>query len=251
MISAIILSKNEEDNIIDCVKSVSFCDEIIIVDDISSDKTIEVVKKLKNPKITILQHTLDNDFSIQRNFGLTQAKGEWVLFVDADERVSAALAYEISNAIVFSSDVNGFYIKRRDNIWGRELKYGESGSIKLLRLGKKEFGKWEGKVHEVWKIKGKRGLLNNFLLHYPHDNIKEFLKEVNFYTSLRAEELYKKGAKTDFMSIFLYPLGKFLLNFLLRRGFLDGIAGLIVAIMMSFHSFLVRGKLWLLSRKDE
>lgn len=249
MISAVVLSKNEEANIVDCIKSVSFCDEIIVVDDYSTDNTIEKVKRLKNPKITIIQRSLDNDFSKQRNFGKKAARNNWVLFVDCDERVSAALAYEISNAIMFSSKFNGFYIRRRDIIWGRELKYGEFGNLKLLRLGKKGAGEWEGKVHEVWKIKGKLGGLNNFLLHYPHENIKEFLKEVNFYTSLRADELYKRGDKANILSILMYPLCKFLLNFFLRRGFLDGIPGLIVAITMSFHSFLVRSKLWLLGAR--
>ena len=171
--------------------------------------------------------------------------------MDADERVSSSLAFEISNAIIFSSEFNGFYIKRRDVMWKKELKYGESGNMHLLRLGKKGVGKWEGKVHEEWEVKGNIGKLKNPIMHFPHKTFQEFLKEINFYTTVRAEELYKKGAKANFLSILLYPLGKFLFNFLLKLGFIDGMPGLIVALAMSFHSFLVRGKLWLLWQKKE
>ena len=248
MISAVILTKNEEANISDCVKSLSWCDEVVVVDDNSKDRTIELVKKLN---ARVYTHPINNDFSSQRNFGLSKAKGDWVLFVDADERVSSSLAFEISNAIIFSSEFNGFYIKRRDVMWKKELKYGESGNMHLLRLGKKGVGKWEGKVHEEWEVKGNIGKLKNPIMHFPHKTFQEFLKEINFYTTVRAEELYKKGAKANFLSILLYPLGKFLFNFLLKLGFIDRMPGLIVALAMSFHSFLVRGKLWLLWQKKE
>lgn len=256
MISAVVLSKNEEDNIVDCVKSLSFCNEIIIVDDYSSDRTIEVVKKLRNPKTVIIQRSLDKDFSSQRNFGLSKTKGDWALFVDADERISDALAFEISNAVHQLTDqelskFSGFYIKRNDYMWGKQLKFGETGGIRLLRLAKKDAGEWEGKVHEKWKVKGNIGTLKNPLIHFPHKTLQDFLKEINFYTSIRANELSKKNRTSSFLSILVYPVGKFLINYIVRRGFLDGIDGLIIAIMMSFHSFLVRGKLWLLGRYDE
>lgn len=250
MISAVVICKNEAENIVECLKSLSFCDEIIVIDDNSIDSTQKIVNGLKNSKIKVFEHALDNDFSKLRNFGLEKAKSEWVLFIDADERVSGALAFEISNATIFSLQFNGFYIKRRDIMWKKELKYGEPGSIKLLRLGKKGFGKWEGNVHEKWNIRGKVKQLSNPLLHFPHKTIKDFLLEVNFYTSIRAKLLFKKGIKANFISIFLYPSGKFLLNFFIRRGFLDGVPGLIFAIMMSLHSFLVRGKLWALNNKS-
>ncbi|MBI2028546.1 MAG: glycosyltransferase family 2 protein [Candidatus Levybacteria bacterium] len=249
MLSAVVICRNEEGNIQDCLKSLSFCDEIIVIDDYSKDQTQKIIKDLKNSKIELMEHALNNDFSKIRNFGLGKAKNEWVLYVDADERVSPALAFEISNAIIFSSDFNGFCIKRRDIMWGKELKYGESAVTNLLRLGKKDFGQWEGKVHERWKIKGKVGRLNNALLHYPHKTLREFLQEINFYSTLRAIELHDRGDKVSFSSIVLFPCGKFLLNYFLRRGLLDGVPGLIFAITMSLHSFLVRGKLWILINK--
>lgn len=252
MISAIVLTKNEEKNIVDCLESLLWCDEILVLDDNSEDKTVQIIENLKNKKIKVLVHPLNNDFSKQRNFALWETQHEWVLFVDADERVSLALEYEILSSINSSlGDFSGYFLKRRDVIWGKELKYGETGNIKLLRLVKKNKGEWQGRVHEVLRIKGRIGELRNPLMHYPHQNLTEFLQEVNFYTDLRAKELFNKGIKVYWWSIILYPLGKFFLNFILRRGFLDGLHGFVFATLMSFHSFLVRGKLWLLWEKNK
>lgn len=249
-VSAVILTKNEEKNIVDCIDSLKWCDEIILVDDNSEDRTIELAEKAG---FKVFKRLLSNDFSEQRNYGLLKAKNDWVLFVDADERVSKALASEIIGSLrqeragFYSFD--GFYIKRRDYMWGKELKHGETGNIKLLRLAKKGKGKWRGRVHERWEINGKIGDLKNPIMHYPHQTIKEFLKEINFYTDLRAEELYNQKVKSNWFYIVFYTKAKFFQNYFIKLGILDGIEGFILALLMSFHSFLVRGKLWLLWHK--
>lgn len=246
-ISAVVLTKNEELNIADCLDSLSFCDEIIVVDDNSEDRTVEIAQSLGEK---VFNHTLDNNFSAQRNFAIEKASGEWVLFVDADERVSRLLKREIEKVVSdVSSKYSGFFIKRVDFLFGKQLKYGETGNIKFLRLGKKDRGGWEGEVHEEWEVKGEIGILENPLIHYPHQTISEFLRDINFYTDIRSMQLYKKGVKVNFLSIILYPKVKFLLNFFLKRGFLDGLPGFVFALMMSFHSFLVRAKLWMLWQK--
>lgn len=247
MISAVVLTKDEEENIKECLEGLSWCDEVIIIDDNSVDKTVDIAKRFE-AKIYI--HPLEYDFSAQRNFGLEKTKGDWILFIDADERISPALWYEIM-AITNdpSNEYSGFYLKRKDVIWRKQLNYGETGNIKLLRLAKRDVGKWQGKVHETWIIKGKTSTLQNSLTHYPHQSIKKFLQEINYYTNLRAQELYKKKVRSYWWSIILFPKGKFFLNFLIKKGILDGLPGLIFALLMSFHSFLVRGKLWLLWQK--
>lgn len=250
MISAVVLTKNEEKNIIDCINSLQWCDEIVVIDDFSEDRTVELLEEQKNKKIRIFGRHLSLDFAAQRNFGLEKASGDWVLFVDADERISVSLQYEIVGLIHETiENYSGYSIRRTDTIWGRTLRFGEVGGIKLLRLGRKNSGKWTGHVHETWKINGKVGELKNAILHYPHQSISEFLHEINFYTDIRAKELFDKKTKAYWLSVILYPKVKFLQNYLFKLGFLDGIPGLIIALLMSLHSFLVRGKLWLLWQK--
>ncbi len=249
MISAVILTKNEEKNITACLESLSWCDEIVVIDDNSTDKTVDIAKK---KGVRVYVHALENNFSEQRNFGLEKATGDWVLFVDADERISSALWYEImANTNTPLDGYSGFYLKRQDSMWGKVLQHGETSNVKLLRLAKKDAGSWEGKVHEAWKVQGKKLTLKNPLMHYPHQSVNEFLQEINYYTDLRAEELYNKKIKTSWWSIILFPKVKFVSNYVIKLGFLDGLPGLVFALMMSFHSFLVRGKLWFLWQKNE
>lgn len=247
MVTAVVLTKNEEKNIVDCLEGLSFCDEVILIDDNSQDRTEEIARGFK---AKVIKRSLNNDFSAQRNFGLEKARGKWVLFIDADERVSLELAKEITLA-TNSNKFDGYFIKRDDVIWGRRLKYGETGGMKFLRLAKKGQGVWAGKVHEEWKVDGKLNSLSNHLRHYPHQSVAEFLKEINYYTNIRAGELHARGVRIKWYEILLYPKGKFFLNYILRLGVLDGLPGFVFAVMMSFHSFLVRGKLWLLNQKKK
>ncbi len=242
MISAIVLTKNEEKNIVDCLESLGWCSEIIVVDDYSDDRTVEVAEKFK---AKIFKRKLEADFSAQRNFAISKAENKWVFFVDADERVPDLLALEIIEKIK-KQDFDAFYIQRMDIMWGKVLLYGEVGNIKLLRLAKKEIGKWVNKVHEEWAVNGKTSTLENVLYHYPHQKLSEFLQEINYYSDIRSQELHSKKIKTSFFEIIFYPLGKFIVNYFIELGFLDGIRGLVFAIVMSFHSFLVRAKLWFL-----
>jgi len=246
MISAVILTKNEEKNIYDCLESISWVDEIVVVDDNSLDRTVDVIRKYSS-KVKIFKNYLNGDFSVQRNFALSKTTKDWVLFVDADERISKELREEI-NIVLIGEKNNpknkGFYIPRKDIMWGRILKHGETGNIKLLRLAKRDAGVWLGKVHEEWVIDGRVGELDGKIIHYPHQTINQFLNEINFYTTIRAKELYEKKTNTSSRDLILYPNGKFFVNYFLKLGFLDGIEGLVVSILMSFHSYLVRAKLW-------
>lgn len=248
MVSTVILTKNAELYIERCIKSVLWSDEILIIDDNSEDQTSAIAKKLG---VSIISHALSNNFAQQRNFALERVKGDWVFFLDSDEVVSETLKEEIQQVVLDTNrrDLTGFYIQRRDIMWGKKIYHGENGSIMLLRLGRKGFGKWEGRVHEQWHIKGRVGQLENVLYHYPHPHITEFLEEINWYTTLRAEELYQKGIRVEWFDILLYPKVKFIQNYFLRLGFLDGTAGMILALLMSLHSFLVRGKIWQLQNK--
>lgn len=243
MISAVVLTKNEEKNIVDCLESLNWCSEIIVIDDYSTDRTAELCQQMG---AKVYKRKLSNNFSEQRDFGLLNVSNEWALFVDADERVSKNLADEIQNNIKKTAR-NGFIIRRYDVMWGKKLEHGETGDIWFLRLGKINTGRWQGNVHEEWKINN-YGKLKNSLIHYPHQTVEQFLKEINYYTDLRAKELLEKKVNVSVIHIVLFPKAKFILNYFLKLGFLDGLEGLVFAIIMSFHSFLTRAKLWQLKQ---
>jgi glycosyltransferase involved in cell wall biosynthesis len=247
MITSIVLTHNSRKTIQKTLESIRWCDEILIVDDNSVDDTIAIAKRYP---VKIIQHHLENDFAVQRNFALGQAKGNWILFVDSDEVVPDSLQNEIKQKIK-ESFVAGYYIKRRDYLFNQELKYGETANVQLLRLARKGAGRWTRPVHEVWEINGKTSLLNEPLLHYPHPTVGLFLSDINTYSTRNACYLFNNNVHISCFSVIAYPAGKFIQNYILRLGFLDKTPGVILAIMMSFHSFLTRAKLYLLWSKKK
>ncbi len=245
-LTAVVLALNERDTIRRSLTSLSQFAEILLLD-ASTDNTVNIAQKIAGDRLRVIK-TRSEDFSELRNMSLSESKYDWVLFVDADEEVSQELVQEIKE-VINDERKNGFFIKRKDYFLGRWLKYGETGKTKLLKLGLKKSGKWRRRVHEVWDINGETSELRSPILHYPHPTIAEFLSRINRWTTMDAEEFYSQGARSDFGKIVVYPGAKFVLNYFIQRGFLDGMPGLIMALMMSFHSFLTRAKLYLLSRE--
>lgn len=243
-LAVVVLTHNDELRIVDCLESLTFADEIIIIDDESADRTIELCRQFTK---NIHVRPLNSNFANQRNFALNQTRCKWVLFVDSDEIVSSALKDEIVRSLN-AKDCAGYYIRRTDRMWGRKLKYGEAGQVRLLRLARRESGKWHGRVHETWRVVGKTGDLTESLIHTPHSTVFDFVKDVDDYSTLRSEELIERGKKPAPYEILLYPAAKFFQNYVLKKGYKDGIPGFIYAMLMSFHSFLVRGKIYLKSK---
>lgn len=245
MLTGVVLTKNEEARIGECLDSLSFCDELIVIDDYSQDKTVAIAEK---KKAKVFQRHLRDDFSSQRNFALTKAKKGWVFFVDADEKVSVRLQKEIQK-VIQSVTFSGYYLKRQDIFLGKPLHFGETAKVNFLRLGQRDAGFWQGDVHEVWQINGSKGKIFNPLVHFSHPNLTGFLEKINFYSTLRAQSLFEERKTSGLRDIILYPVAKFIQDYFFFLGFLDGMPGLIMALMMSWHSFLSRGKLYLLWQK--
>lgn len=245
-ISAVILTKGDSPFLKKTIESVRWCDELLILLD-NDHNTVNIDDK----KIKVLKHKVNNNFAGQRNFGLIRAQSPWVLYVDDDELIDDDLKNEILSVInVVKNKYSGYYLKRKDKFLGKWLNYGETAHIRLVRLGKKECGIWHGNIHETWEINGFLGALTHPILHFPHQNMKAFVRKINAYTDIAAETRHKQGKEINTWGIICYPLGKFLNNYILLCGFLDGVEGLIFAMMMSFHSFLVRSKIWFLSRRQ-
>lgn len=240
-LSAIILTKGE-DSTQKAIDSVLFADEVVVILDGSEESSIQ-----SSGSIKIFRHNLASDFSQQRNFGSSQATGDWLLFLDADETVSDKLQKEIQKVLTSSTHKNdAYYLKRRDFFWGHELKFGETMTARVkgfVRLVKKNSGSWEGEVHERFVTKHPVGALHGFIDHRPHPSISEFLNSINYYSTVRAKELKNRNVHFSLVSLILNPFGKFIYTYFLKLGFLDGAAGFVYSFMMSFHSFLTRAKL--------
>lgn len=240
-LSAIILSQGEGSTQ-KAIDSASFADEVVVILDSSEKSSFQWSGNVK-----IVRHDLAGDFSQQRNFGSSQAMGDWLLYLDADETVSNKLQKEIEKALASSTEKNdAYYLKRRDFFWGHELRFGETMTARdkgFVRLVKKNSGSWEGEVHERFVTKHRVGFLNGFIDHRPHQTIPEFLNSINYYSSVRAKELKNSNVRFSVFAMILNPFGKFLYTYFLKLGFLDGAAGFVYSFMMSFHSFLSRAKL--------
>ncbi len=240
-LSAVILTKNNDSTIEKCIRSVSFCDEVLAIDDMSTDNTKIMLEKLG---ARVISRRMEGNFSDQRNEAMQNARGEWILFLDSDEVVSEDLEKEIIE-VVNATKADAYYIRRRDWFWGTDLKYGEVSKARrrgIIRLVKKNSGKWKGMVHEVFDCDGKTTVLSGYLEHYPHQTIRSFLREINTYSTIRAKELLDKGEKPTILKLLLYPPAKFMLTYFFYLGFRDGIPGFVYSFVMSFHSFLVRAK---------
>lgn len=239
-LSVVVLAKNSQESLQKTLKSIQFADEIIVIDDNSSDDTVKIAQK---HQAKVIQHALNHDYATQRNIGLSQAKAEWVLFVDSDEIVTPRLQSEIKQAVI-QTHYQGFLLNRQDYAFGSQLKFGETAAVTLLRLGRKDAGVWTRAVHEYWDVKGNVGRLENPIKHYPHTTLEKFIDKLNFYTEIEAQIRYQAGETFSIITLLTYPIGKFIWNYFLRQGFRDGMPGLIIAWGMSLHSFLVRVKLY-------
>ncbi len=251
-ISLNIITKNEEENIkknISWVKKCPSINEIIVVDDFSSDKTTDILKELNSSKlkVRIFKRKLNNDFSQQRNFAVSKSSNKWILSIDSDE-IPSELALETINNLKEDSKL-AYAFKREDIFLGKNLKFGETANLYFTRLFNKYKGKYTGQVHETWQTTQTLAKLKDKIYHNSHKDLKSFLNKINFYSDIRAQELYSKKVKTNIFQIIFYPILKFKLNYIFKLGFLDSTQGIIMALCMSLHSFLVRAKLWHLYQK--
>ncbi len=235
-ISVCIICFNEEENIRRCLESVSWADEIIVVDSMSQDKTAEIAREYTN---SVFERPWGG-YIKQKNFALSKAHGDWVLSLDADEEISPALREEIQAEVRDSGRCAGYKIPRRSFYQGRWINHSGFYPDRQLRLFRRGLGHWVGgRVHERVEVKGKVCDLNSDLLHYPyHGTIAGQLKTVNEFSTLLAEDMYESGKRYRVYLLLLRPLLKFVEVYFLKRGFLDGIPGFIIAVSSAYAMFV-------------
>lgn len=240
-LSACIITYNEEDKIKECLESIKWVTEVVVVDSFSQDRTVEICKEY-GAKVF---QTPWRGFVEQKNYALKKASFPWVLCLDADERVSPELREEIIKLLQEEKPADGYYIPRLSFYLGRWIKHGGWYPDYKLRLFKKEKGRWTGMdPHDRVILKGKTERLKGNLLHFPYQNLTHHLKKINSYTTIMAEGLKKQGKKVRGGDIFFRPLFKFIKGYFLKKGFLDGVPGFIIALTGSFYVGMKYAKLW-------
>ncbi len=248
-LSVTIITYNEEKNIRDCLNSVKWADEIVVVDSFSTDKTIEICREYTDRVYQNKWH----GFVEQKNLTLSKASNNWVLSIDADERISDELREEIRGLLNNSLKFDGYYIPRKTFYVKKWILHCGWYPDYKIRLFKKDNGRWEGTggtaIHESVKVDGKTGYLNGDILHYSFPTISSHLKTINSFTSISAMENFKKGKKAGILSILFRPLFNFFKMYILKQGFLDGLPGLIVSILSSYHVFIKYTKMWEMERQ--
>lgn len=247
-LSIIILNDRQDQLFEQVLMSAAFAEQIIVLDQESANDWQALEKKLKklNPQLNfrlILRKNPITDFADLRNKMIKKVNTPWIMFLDSDEILSKENLKQLAE-LLNDDRVDAYLVKRIDYFHQRKLKFGETGNYYSPRLARVNAIKYYRQVHEVAQITGQVKKSNLFINHFPHQNLASFLMSVNQYAQLEANYRFAENVpypktKIIFQAIF-YPTGKFLLNYWLKLGFLDGFAGLCYACLMSMHSLLVR-----------
>ncbi|MBI5452865.1 glycosyltransferase family 2 protein, partial [Candidatus Gottesmanbacteria bacterium] len=245
-ISAIIITRNEEENIEKCIESLSFVDEVIVVDNDSKDDTTKIAQKL-GAKIYQVPGL---DFSYLRNVGKEKAKGEWLLYIDADERVQEELAKELMERINNNPQDFSHFKLSRQNYYFHKLWPKREQMIRLMK--KEALVGWQGSLHESPLVCGKLGKLVSPLLHYTHNDLSSMVNKTNQWSDIEATLRYKSNhPKLSWWRFFRIMMWAFWRSYISERGWQVGTAGLIESIYQAFSIFITYAKLWELQNKGE
>jgi len=245
-LSVAIITYNEEKNIKRCIESVKgIADEIVVVDSLSTDKTCEIAKSL-GAKV-ILQKFLGH--IKQKQLAVDNCKNDWILSLDADEALSKELQNEIKELLKEPLNYDAYKMPRLSFHLGRWIKHGGWYPDKKIRLFNRKKAYWGGyNPHDKVIVNGSVGELKGDILHYVFKDLRHNVDTNNSYSSIMAEDLYKKGKKFSIIKLLLKPIGKFLEVYIYKRGFLDGLPGFIIAVGASYSMFLKFAKLWELQK---
>lgn len=243
-ISVTIITKDEEKNISDCLKSVQWADEIIVVDSESSDRTVELAKQFTD-KIFIRKW---EGYVPQKRYALSLVSNEWVLSLDADERITPELKDEILSLL--PDEVDGYKIRRKNFLLKKEItSCGWEKDYQLRLLKRDKAGLSDRLVHEKFIVDGQVDKLKNPMLHYTFSSFSDYLEKINYYTSLKAQELFRKKKRVGSLTIFLHTVSAFFAFFFIKSGFKDGVYGLIISLLHSVSTMMNYIKLWELQNK--
>jgi glycosyltransferase involved in cell wall biosynthesis len=248
-VSVCVVCFNEEKYIQDCLKAVSWADDIVVIDSFSTDKTVEIAARF-TPRVRQREW---KGYLDQKKYAMSLAKNEWVLLMDADEVMTGELAAEIKNELDGGGGgFEGFCFRRKLFYLNRWMKHGEwypDYKLRLFKKAKAEIGGME--PHDNIQIKsGRIKYLKGEILHYSYENIADQIRTLNKYSSISAKEMFNRRVKAPFLRMLAHPAWRFCQAYILRRGFMDGLPGFIIAATNSFYVFLKYTKLLELYHKQ-
>ncbi|MEZ4858106.1 MAG: glycosyltransferase family 2 protein [Flavobacteriaceae bacterium] len=245
-ITALAITLNEAEVLHAFLKSLDFVDEIILVDSFSSDDTVIIAKQFE--KVTIYERAFDN-FSAQKNFAISKASNEWILFFDPDEEITPEVKTEILQTLQ-NPVADAYYIRRQLYFMGKKIKYSGFQTDWVIRLFKKGCGTYNGNlVHETLEVTETTGKLKTRVPHHTYKSFDDYTGKLHRYSRLQAQMLYDKGIRPNLTHFFFRPFYRFWHQYLLRLGILDGKEGFILAYINAFSVFKRYVNLWLLYRK--
>ena len=239
-LSLVILTHNSTELLVPVLSEYSeWIDQLIFIDNYSADDVAELAKKYS---AKLVRRNLENNFAAQRNAAFEHVASDWTLFLDSDEYISAELWQEIHQAIT-AEVADAIVFPRKDIFLGKTLQYGETGQMYLLRAARTKLGtnKWRRAVHEVWELPATATITTHHaLIHNPHPNLAAFLQKLHWYASLEPSSREKYSMIRILLELLFYPPAKFFLNYVLKGGWRDGMAGFIHAICMAYYSLITR-----------
>jgi (heptosyl)LPS beta-1,4-glucosyltransferase len=246
-LSVVVVTLNEEERIRACLESVAWADEVIVVDAESRDKTATIARELTD-------HVFVRPwpgFAAQKNFGIEQAHGEWILSLDADEVVSPALREEIEATLAGGGGHQGYSVPRRNVFWDRWVRHGGLYPDWQLRLFRRGRGRFVARaVHESVVVDGSVDRLRGHLEHRSYRDVADFLQRTDRYTTLAAEDWLASGrGARPFADLVVRPLGRFFAMYVWRGGFLDGWRGFLLAVLYAYYVFMRSAKIWERARR--
>ena len=245
-LSVVIITRNEEANLPRCLDSVKWADEILVVDSGSVDRTVEIAREFGARVVTIEWV----GFGASKQAGVDAAEGEWILSIDADEVVPDSLANEIKLVINKDSKVAGYFLPRLTQFLGRWIKHGGWYPDYVLRLFRRDQGAFDDAVvHESVQVTGPTAELHHALEHYSYPDLDSYFYKLNRYTTLAAEDLNARGRQAGLFKILINPIAKFLKQYCVRGGWLDGTECLILAVLSAGYVMTKYAKLRDLNRR--
>jgi glycosyltransferase involved in cell wall biosynthesis len=240
-LTVIVPTYNEEANLRACLESVRFADEILVVDSFSTDATTTIARELG---ARVLQRAFDT-FAGQKNWTIPQASHEWILLVDADERVTPGLRDEILALLREGPRHDGYWIRRENYFLGRRMRRCGWGDDRIIRLVRRELARFpDCEVHEALDLPGSVPTLDHPLLHYSFRSFAQYWRKMRLYSEWGASQSYKKGKRAGALEILGHPIGRFVKMYFVKLGCLEGLHGLVLSMLGAFSVYLKYARLW-------